>query len=81
MITVEELKRDTKIGDKYQVFYHGVTPTKDSTGNFIIHEITRFNDKSVWFGRTRESWNTVKDYINKNVYRKVSFLSNLDLRQ
>lgn len=34
--------------------------------------VTRFNDKSVWFGSVRKSWNTLVDAINKKTYQKVS---------
>lgn len=75
-IKIDKLKSETKIGDKFGVYYHGTT-----FKNFT--EVVRFNDKSVWLKTSwntdkgkisnvsRESWNTVLQYINKNTYQKV----------
>ena len=65
-ITPEELKKNTKIGDQYRVYYHGIDKTDK------VKTITRFNEKSIWWdGKNRESWNTVSKTINKQVYRKI----------
>lgn len=64
---IEKLKHETKVGDIFGVYYRGAI-FKEYT------EIVRFNDKSVWLKSHyihRESWNTVLQYIEKGVYRKV----------
>lgn len=75
-MAIERLKSETRIGDVYGVYYHG-TILKDYV------EIVKFNDKSVWHktswmtdrgmveSTSRESWNTILQYIEKGVYRKV----------
>ena len=74
MVTIEQLKKDTKIGDKYRWFYSdGILTGKLIYGardSGITKEITRFTDKSIWFGSSRISWNTLLDYINKTTYQK-----------
>ncbi|MFA4870943.1 MAG: hypothetical protein WC623_22280 [Pedobacter sp.] len=64
---IEKLKSETKIGDKFGVYYNGKT-FKNYT------EVVRFNDKSVWLkceSVSRESWNTVLTYLRMKVYQKV----------
>ncbi len=73
---IEKLKSETRIGDTYGVYYHSTT-FKNYT------QIVRFNDKSVWLKTSwmtnngmvesvgRESWNTLLQYIEKGVYKKV----------
>ena len=75
MVSIEQLKNDTKIGDKYRWFYSdGILTGKLVYGvrdSGITKTITRVSKKSVWLnGKDRISWNTLLDYINKTVYQK-----------
>lgn len=74
-VAIKKLQSETKIGDKFGIYYHGVTYQH-------THVVTRFNEKSIWMSATwmtdkgmvtstsRESWNTVLGYINKKVMRR-----------
>ena len=73
---INKLKAETKIGDKFGVYYHGKT-FKNET------KVVKISDKSIWFKTTwiksdgmvestsRQSWNTTYRYIINNVYRKI----------
>lgn len=73
---INQLKAETKVGDKFGVYYHSETYTNNK-------KVVRFTDKSIWFktewmtitglvsSTSRMSWNSLLGYINKNTLRKI----------